>query len=421
MGTSRFEPLSADRLLADLRELSTIGQEPSGGITRLAYTPTEQAARNWIAGKLRAMGLAVSVDALGNVEGRPARRHGGPADDVLSGSHFDSVLHGGRFDGALGLVCAIHAVQTIREAAPEAPVGVVAFAAEESTRFGTGCLGSRGLAGALAPDDLDRLVDDAGVSLRQALAALGLGTPDVTAARREPGTWARAFLELHIDQATDLQDAGVPVGIVTAIAAPLRLRVIVEGMASHSGATRMANRKDALAAAAAVILAVEGEGRRLEPSGAWTTVGNVRVEPGAFNTVPGRATLDVEIRAVDDRAMAAAMRAVQGRLRGVAADRGVEVSWTAVSRSTPAVVPSALVALLEEVCADLHVQAVPVVSRAAHDAMYAGQLAPAGMLLVRNRSGLSHSHLEEVDTEDILVGATVLAHAMWRLADQATV
>lgn len=402
------------RLQADLDALSRFGRDPDGGVTRLAYTDADLAARDWLIDRLRAIGLQATVDAAGNVHGS-----GGPAPRVICGSHLDSVRSGGAYDGALGVVCALEIARVLVAEKPDLAnhYGVVSFACEESVRFGTGCVGSRALTGELAAVDLDRLVDDEKTTLRQALDRAGCDPARLPRAAVS-GRWCETFLELHIDQGTDLLEAGVPIGIVTTIMAPARFWVTVEGQAGHTGATRMAQRHDALAAAAEIIVMIERFSHHHEPEGVLASVGMAIAYPGTFNTVAGRVRLGVEIRAALEGQLLTARRQLDHELAAIAERRGVHIEWTEISRAPPTPLPERVISTLEDACRACDVGYVRMPSRAAHDAMFVARVAAAGMLLVRNRSGVSHSPAELPSADDVVTGAEVLLEAVLHILEQ---
>jgi hydantoinase/carbamoylase family amidase len=247
----------SDGLEAAIERLAEFNDDPDGGgVTREVFTPTYRRALDWVDERMRAAGMETRLDAFGNLWGRWAGRDA-DAPRVITGSHIDTTLNAGRYDGVLGVVGAIEAVRALRDEAfaPERSIEVIAFAGEEP-RFGTGCIGSRTLVGALGPDRAERLRDRDGVSLADALRGFGLAPERIGDAQLDPAT-VNAFVELHIEQGLVLETHGEQIGVVTAIAAPHDFRLILRGAATHSGATPMALRRDALAGAAEVMTVLE--------------------------------------------------------------------------------------------------------------------------------------------------------------------
>src|SRR5918997_3317018 len=257
-GREGRDVVDGGRLWQRLSELAEIGKHEEGGVARLSFTPEERAAKDLVASYMNEAGLSVSEDAAGNLFGRREGR-APEAPAVLIGSHVDSVLGGGDFDGPLGVLGGIEVLQTMQEEGIEAerPVEVVAFTDEEGARFSLGMVGSRALTGALSQEDL-RHEDREGVSIAEAMREAGLDPAGVGGAARSPDSLA-AYLELHIEQGKVLEGEGLPVGVVTGIAGPVWLRLSLSGEAGHAGTTPMGARRDALAAAAEVVGVVEEE------------------------------------------------------------------------------------------------------------------------------------------------------------------
>lgn len=397
-----------------LRQLYAIGAQPEGGSTRLVFTPEERAARELATAWMEAIGLQVRRDAAGNLLGLPP--DAGSEPPVLSGSHLDTVPSGGMFDGALGVVGAIEAVRLARASgvSTRSPLGVIVFANEEGSRFGNGLSGSRALAGALHPAELE-LRDAAGVSFAEAMRADGLDPDRLGEAVLPPGC-LRAFVELHIEQASTLERAGATIGVVTDIAAPQHSWLRLRGAAAHAGTTPMPARHDALLGAAEVALAVERIARRRASPYTVATVGRIEVRPGGINVVPGEArlTLDLRDRSALEREQAYAriLRSARriARRRGLALEHGITLSVPPVALS-PRVVRT-----ITGVCGALGIPHLPVVSGAGHDAMVLAGLTDAGMIFVPSRDGLSHAPGEWSEWADIERGIAVLAHTLLALA-----
>ena len=319
----------SDGLDAAIDRLAQFNDDPAaGGITREVFTPTYAAALEWVAERMRGAGLETRLDAFGNLWGRWEGSEP-DAPRVITGSHVDTTLNAGRYDGVVGVLGAIEAVRSLRDAgfAPRRSLEVVAVAGEEP-RFGTGCIGSRALVGALGPDDLDALRDRDGVSLAEALRGAGFDPARIAEARLDPAQ-VHAFVELHIEQAAVLETHGEAIGVVTAIAAPHDFRLVLRGAATHAGATPMALRRDALAGAAEVMTALERLARE-SPSGTTVgTVGVLRLRPGAINVVPGEVELDVDVRDSDLGAREAVVSGLLDAAREIAERRGLEVEVAA--------------------------------------------------------------------------------------------
>jgi len=380
----------ARRVLERADLLGAVSEEP-GRLVRRYATEAMRGANALVAQWMEEAGLEVRTDAAGNLLGRS----GGEGPALLLGSHLDTVVDAGRYDGPLGVLVALEVVAT-----RTAPLEVVAFADEEGVRFGTSFLGSSALAGRLDPEVLDR-TDRDGVRLADALRAFG-GDPDaLPTAARAPGE-LRGYVEVHIEQGPVLEQRELPVGVVTAIAGQSHGEVAFGGKAGHAGTVPMAQRHDALAAAAELVLAVEAVARE---RGVVATVGTLHVAPGARNVIPARAALQLDVRAAEDHARLATVEAIEARARAVAARRGVGLDWT-VREASPAVAlqTDALAAAVE--AAGLPLALLP--SGAGHDAAMLAALTPAAMLFVRCREGISHHPGESVERADVAAVIAVL-------------
>jgi allantoate deiminase len=377
---------AAELVLARCDELARCTEE-SGRLTRRFGTPALREAGELAGAWMRQAGMTVRRDAIGNVVGR---REGG-ARTLLLGSHLDTVPDAGRYDGALGVLVALAAVEAAH-ALPFA-VEVYGFADEEGTRYGTSYLGSRVVAGRFERALLDRLDAD-GVALADALRAFG-GHPDgLSEARRDPADLV-GYCEVHIEQGPVLETRGTPLGVVTGIAGQSGIAVGFVGAAGHAGTVPMELRRDALGAAAELVLAVEGVGRSVDELVA--TVGKLSVDPGAANVIPGAATLSVDVRHLDDAVRVGAVERLHDRASEIAEARRVGLRWQV--RDTPAVTcDPALTELMEHAIGS---DAMRLPSGAGHDAAMMASICPVAMLLVRCAGGISHHPDESVSVEDV--------------------
>jgi ureidoglycolate amidohydrolase len=404
------------RLDEAIAELAGFNDEPAaGGITREVYTPTYAAALEWVAERMRDAGLEVRLDAVGNLFGRWAGSEPG-APAVLTGSHVDTTLNAGRYDGVLGVLGAVEAVRALRAdgATPRRSIEVVAWAGEEP-RFGTGCVGSRAAAGELARADLDRLSDRGGTSMAEALRAAGFDPDRLADAVIDPAT-VHALVELHIEQGVVLETGGEQIGVVTAIAAPHDFRLTLRGAATHAGATPMGLRRDALAGAAEAMVALEHAARE-SPSGTTVaTVGVLRLSPGAINVVPGEVALDVDVRDSDLQAREQVVESIVGAARQIAERRGLELEVTPIVEDVPVACDERVVEAAEAACRELGLTYRRMTSGAYHDAMIIGRRIPIGMVFVPSAGGVSHHPDEYTAPADLERGVQVLAGTLARLA-----
>jgi beta-ureidopropionase / N-carbamoyl-L-amino-acid hydrolase len=391
--------ISADELEALLSDLVPIGRDEAGATSRLAWTEEDEQAAAWFARRAAAIGRTMERDPAGNLWAVPDA----PPPWWAVGSHLDTVRGGGRFDGALGVAAGFAVAERL-------PVAVVSFADEEGARFNTPTFGSRALVGRLDVDDAVARMDEHGVTVGDAMAAAGVDPAGLASA---PGWLDRlaGFLELHIDQTRDLAAARAPAGVVTRLAARLRLQVELAGRADHAGTTPREERHDALAAAARVIVRADTEAaQRL---GMIFTAARMEVEPNSPTTVPSLVRLWLDARAPEPETVESWRSAVEAEIARIAEAAGVgaDVRVAAWSLGTefPARVSDALLS-------GLRPPKPWLVCYAGHDAGVIAGARPAGMVLVRNETGVSHSPEEEVSLEDAAVAATGLLAAVEELA-----
>jgi allantoate deiminase len=405
-----MEDLAAE-VVARCRELAEVSEEP-GRLTRPFASDAMARANALVGGWMAEAGLAVRTDAAGNLIGR--REGTDPeAGTLLLGSHLDTVRDAGAFDGPLGVLCAIAAVARRRAAAPlPFAIDVYAFADEEGLRYGTAYLGSRAVAGTFDPTVLG-LVDSDGVALRDALARFG-GDPDAIASASRRGEPLVGYLEVHIEQGPVLDDLGLPVGVVSALAGATRAEVRFDGRAGHAGTVPMAARADSACAAAELVLAVEASGRNTP--GLVATVGRLAALPGATNVVPGAAVASLDVRHADDAVRLPAVDALRAQAQQIAVRRGVSVTWSP-RMDTPAVaVDPALTEELADAVAEAGLPVTRLTSGAGHDGVALAELTGVAMLFVRCAGGVSHNPDESVRAEDVAVALDVLDRVLGRLA-----
>jgi hydantoinase/carbamoylase family amidase len=397
-----------------IAELATYNDDPAaGGITREVFTPTYERSVEFVSGLMRDVGLDVRRDAFGNLYGRLEGTDPSlPA--VRTGSHVDTTLNAGRYDGVVGVLGAIEAVGWLRDRGPRRAVEIVAFAGEEP-RFASGCIGSRAVMGELSRADLDRLVDRDGVSLAQALAGAGFDPDAIDTALWDPAS-VHAFVELHIEQGIVLESSGEGIGVVTAIAAPHDLRITLRGAADHAGATPMALRRDALAGAAEAMVELEQLAIG-SPSGTTVgTVGVMRVRPGAINVVPGEVEFDVDVRDSDAQARQAVVDGLLAAVGELATRRGLTAVVEEIVRDEPGTCAPFILEAADAACASLGITGRHMISGAYHDALILSRRIPVGMLFVPSAGGISHHPDEYSGPEDIERGAAVLGEVLITLA-----
>ena len=409
------------RLMRDLNAIGRIGIGNRGAVTRLVFSIKELRSRQVLIHLMRQAGLTVRIDAIGNIFGRfEGSDPGAPA--VLAGSHLDTVIHGGKYDGPVGVIGALEAVRTISEnkIRVSSPLEVVCFVGEESSRFGFSTLGSSLAAGEVRADDLTHAVDPQGTKLENVLASLGITRRNLKSIRRDPQT-LKAYLELHIEQGPILEAKGKRIGLVTSIAAPSRFRIILKGRADHSGTTPMNMRRDALVASAQLIEYIEKICRQyssMEKGRVVGTVGAIKVEPGVINAVPGRAELAIDIRGASAQSKNRVARQVKQQARVIAKKRGIGVEVLTIREEDPVPLDKRLLRLTRELCDEKQINYEIMPSGAGHDAMQMAKITPAAMIFVPSKRGISHNPLEWTDPKDIALGTQLLMETMVRVANE---
>ena len=403
--------IDRQRLLGALAALAQIGKDPSGGVTRPAYSPADMEARRWVARRMDELGMRVTTDAAGNVCGRL-----GEGDRaILLGSHTDTVPRGGPLDGALGVLSALECARVIREAGrrPSLPVEVVSFQDEEG-RF-KGLLGSRAFVGDLAPNEVASARDPAGVSLVEAMRGAGCDPDAATRVARPPGAYA-AYVELHIEQGPRLETARVPVGVVGTIVGIRRLQVSFEGLPDHAGTTPMTLRRDAFAAAMRFVSRAAALMRWKGTADTVWNVGVFHLAPGVANIVPARAEFILEFRDPEMGVLDRLEKELRAAASAVAEDQRTPAQVARTLEVPPTPMDPAVRDAVSAGAAALGLATLPLHSGGGHDAMMVARVAPAGMIFVPSVGGRSHCPEEDTHPEAIEAGANVLLHTVLRLA-----
>jgi allantoate deiminase len=397
-------PRLGERVMRRLDELAADTDEP-GRITRLFLSPAHKLAMARVRGFMEEAGLATVEDDIGNVVGRLESAVPGAPTFIL-GSHIDSVRDAGRYDGGFGVLSAIEVVEELRRlgVALAFSLEVVAFGDEEGVRFPATLSGSLALAGTFVPESLAAR-DANGVSLAEALRGFGCDPDAISGIARDPRQVC-GYLESHIEQGPVLEAENLALGVVSAIAGMCRFNVTVEGEAGHAGTVPMEKRKDALAAAAAMIAAVEDEARRTRDVVA--TVGVIEAFPGAINVIPAKAIFSVDLRAPEDELKHRARATIEARLRVVAGERGLGLAFTPLDEAQATSCDPTLMTELSEALARRGHRVFALPSGAGHDAMAMARLCPVGMLFLRCAGGISHNPAERITVEDAQAAIEVM-------------
>lgn len=401
-------------MMARLDRLATYTETPGQGLTRVFLTPQLRAAGEQLITWMQAAGMQAGFDAIGNVVGRyPGEDDTAPA--LMLGSHYDTVRNAGKYDGPYGIVAAIAVVESLKAEGRRLPfpIEVVAFGDEEGVRFKSTLIGSRALAGTLDAAVLETRDAD-GVSLRAALRTFGGDAEAAMRLGRTRGS-ARAYLEAHIEQGPVLERDGVPVAIVTSIAGATRFVITLTGETGHAGTVPMRLRRDAAAAAAEFVLAVEA--RCSADPALVGTVGMLATPGGAANVIPGVVELSLDVRAETDGARRSALADLQQRLVDITARRGVRADLRQTHDANAVACDACLRSALSAAASAAGIASRALPSGAGHDAMAMVDLCPVGMLFVRcGNGGISHDPREIMTAEDAEAGARVLLGAVEHLA-----
>jgi ureidoglycolate amidohydrolase len=403
------------RLTSEIEALASISEAPAPAVTRIVFTPADLRAREWLKARCEEAGLAVRHDAIGNTFVRWAGSDIAlPA--VGTGSHIDAIPNAGKFDGVVGVLGGLEAIRALQRTGfrPWHSIELLVFTSEEPTRFGIGCIGSRLLSGALSADAARRLRDADGNSVEEVRAKAGFGGELETA--KLPDSYYKAFVELHIEQGPVLEQQRIPLGIVTSIAAPASSRISIEGAGGHAGGVLMPDRRDALCAAAELILAIESAALATGAIDTVATVGICEVFPGAINSIPSRVHLSADIRDTNLERRDGVMQMLESASQEIAARRQVSIRTELLNADAPADCAPEVIEALSASCKKHNFNFLTMVSRAYHDSLFMARIVPTAILFVPCRNGYSHRPDEYASPEDIVRGTLVLAETLAALA-----
>lgn len=397
----------AGRMEARIAALSQFGANEDGGVDRVAYSDADLAARAWAMDLMRALELEdVRIDAGGNILGtRPGTDS--QAKPIMFGSHIDSVLGGGNYDGDVGVIAAFEAIDLLNDADIEtrSPLEVVIFSNEEG-----GLIGSLAMTGALKPETLD-VMSDAGITIGEGIKKIGGDPENLERDVMEPGA-LKAFLEVHIEQGAILDEEGIDIGVVEGIVGIEWWNVTVTGVANHAGTTPMNRRKDALLAASRLVLAVN-EVAVTTPGRHVATVGRIKALPGAPNVIPGKVELSLEIRDLESDKIMSIFAAIEKAAGDIAAERGVDIAFERIDvASHPALTDEGVRGKIAAAAEALNLSYKSMPSGAGHDAQDMARIAPTGMIFTPSVGGVSHSPKEFTKPQDMANAADVLLHTV---------
>ena len=410
--------IDQQRLNSEIDTLAAISDAQPPAVTRIVFTPTDLKARAWMISRCQEAGLTVGQDAIGNIFARwigadPA------APAVGTGSHIDAIPNAGKYDGVVGVLGGLEAIRALQcnGFRPRNSIELLVFATEEPTRFGIGCLGSRLLSGTLSAEAAAKVKDRNGESVDEVRRKAGFNgnLQEV----KLPKGYYKAFVELHIEQGPLLERAQISLGIVKSIAAPASLRISIEGAGGHAGGVLMPDRRDALCAAAELILAVENAARTSGAVDTVATVGVCDVFPGAVNSIPSRVGMTLDIRDTDLGRRDSVMQTIERAAQNISAKRQVSIQSEVLNADAPADCAPEVRAALSDSCRERGFPFLEIVSRAYHDSLFLSRIAPTGMLFIPCRNGYSHRPDEYAAPEDIARGALVLAESLAKLSSSS--
>ena len=406
--------IQIERIARDLDILNSFTTTPGKGITRFTFSEPYMRARAYVNEELRKMGARVSTTVGGNLCGRlEGSIRGIPS--VMTGSHIDSVLQGGRFDGAAGVVAALEVARVMaEEKTPHRhPIDVVVFAEEEGSRFGSVMVGSRAWIGKLSSEDLHRFKDAHGTSYFAAMEKAGLNPGEGPLLR---SGMVKGMIELHIEQSLVLENKGLPIGVVEGINGIKQFLVTISGVPNHAGATPMGLRHDALQGAVRAIAAVEEIAIQDLGANTVATVGMLTCDPGQANVIPGRVQFTVDVRDLDTERIDQAAQRILSVIQTICRARGLTFDIKPRSDTPPVRLSKELVQLIEETAQQKQVQALRMASGALHDSSILPEVTEVGMIFVPSKAGRSHCPEEETDLRDLRTGADLLLGAVAKLA-----
>ena len=405
--------INGERLLASLQELGRIGALAGGGVCRLALTDEDKLGRDWVVARMRALGMAVSIDGIGNVVGTHAGAQAGPP--VMTGSHIDTVRTGGLYDGNYGVLAGLEVVQALQDAGIRTakPIAVAFFTNEEGARFAPDMMGSLVFQGDLPLEDALRVNGIDGTTVGENLRRIGYcGSAPVGSARVD------SYVELHIEQGPVLDLEGVAIGAVEGVQGISWTRFALAGVSNHAGTTPMRLRRDAGLVAARIACFARDLARELGGNQV-ATVGSMNFLPNLVNVIPNRVTFTVDLRNTDEALLAAAEQRLWAYADEAARDEGVELARESLARFEPVDFDPRLVDLVERTARDLGLSVRRLPSGAGHDAQMLARMCPAGMIFVPSVGGLSHNVREHTEPEDLVAGARVLLRVLLELAGEA--
>ncbi len=405
------------RLSSELNRLAEFSDAPAPAVTRVMLSDTDLAARKHLIGLFQAADLQVRIDAAGNIFARWAGSDPN-SSAVATGSHTDAIPHAGMFDGTVGVLGGLEAIRALQRSGfkPRRSIELIMFTSEEPTRYGVGCLGSRLMSGVMPPEKAAKLTDSKGKTFGE-FSGRAAGQGGLAEVRLLQGHY-QAFVELHIEQGPLLEKSGVPIGVVTAIAAPASLRVTYEGTGGHAGAVLMPDRRDSLLPAAELALAVDATARTLGGADTVATTGVLDVHPRAINSIPSRTYLEIDVRDIDQERRDKVLNFIRIQASTLGGQHQQSTTVELINADPPATCDQQIVLAIEASSADAGLKSQRMISRAYHDSLFMAQICLTAMIFIPCRNGYSHRPDEYASPEHIAGGIEVLARTLARLATE---
>lgn len=401
--------VNVNRIGQRIMELSEFGKNPDGGISRLAFSEADKQGREYSISLMKEAGLKVRIDEAGNIIGRR-----GGADPklhpIMSGSHIDSVPHGGKYDGNVGVISAIECVQILQEnkIITRHPLEIVVFTDEDGV-----LTGSRAMNGTLAQEALE-VISHSGKTVREGIAYVG-GDPEKISNAIRNKEEIRAFIELHIEQGGILEAKNIDIGVVEGIVGSKKWEVTIEGFANHAGTTPMDMRQDSLLAAAHLIIAINRVVTSV-PGSQVGTVGRIRAEPGAPNVIPGLVVMSLELRDLSTEKVQSLFERIQREAESIENTTKTKISFSSIeAAAVPAITDTRIRDYIGGAAKELGLSFLLMPSGAGHDARNMAKITPTGMIFIPSVGGISHSPKEYSRSEDIANGANVLLHTILKI------
>lgn len=408
-----YEKVAAE-IDSTLEGLKKFNATPNRGITRLPFTKEALAAADYLEERMRQAGMKTRRDESGAVIGRLT---GSSGKTILIGSHYDTVRHGGAYDGMAGIACGIEAARLLQAIQPPLrhSLEVIATNDEEGARFRTGFFSSKAMSGELAPEHFREWLDNEGISLYDAMMACGLKPEDIWRAKRDPADLA-AFLEVHVEQGPVLEIHNKEIGIVDGIVGIRRAMITISGRADHAGTTPMGMRRDAMDAAAKIVVAIGETARHYR--NAVATVGSIRALPGEVNVICEEVRFSLDVRAEDEKTLEEIMNEIDRNAKGISSREGVGYRMDVTLATKPAFMDADLRQMLEHICTERGLSTMHLSSGAGHDCLVMAGITPSAMLFVPSKGGRSHCPEEYSDSGHLAKAVFILRDVIIKMEEE---